>query len=40
MKKMIKQRDGSYAVVSDVTITTPQELRKIAELLEKYMVPS
>ncbi len=32
----IKQRDGSYAVVLDVSITTPQELKKIAEVLEKY----
>jgi len=34
----IKQRDGSYAVVLDVAITTPQELKKIAEVLEKYGV--
>ncbi len=32
----IKQRDGSYAVVLDVSITTPQELKKIAEALEKH----
>ena len=36
MKKMVKQRDGSYAVVLDLSITTPQELKKIAEVLEKY----
>ncbi|AEA46668.1 Nitrite reductase (NAD(P)H) [Archaeoglobus veneficus SNP6] len=34
----IKQRDGSYAVVLDAAITTPQELKKIAEVLEKYGV--
>ncbi len=32
----IKQKDGSYAVVLDVAITTPQELKKIAEVLERH----
>ena len=34
----IKQKDGSYAVVLDAAITTPSELKKIAEVLEKYGV--
>jgi len=33
---MIRQKDGSYAVVLDLAITTPQDLRKISEVLEKY----
>ena len=33
---MIRQKDGSYAVVLDLAITTPQDLRKISEALEKY----
>ena len=32
----IKQKDGSYAVVLDKILTTPQELKKIAEALEKH----
>lgn len=33
---MIRQKDGSYAVVLDLAITTPQDLRKISEALERY----
>ncbi len=34
----IRQRDGSYAVVLDVVITTPKDLKRIAEALEKHGV--
>lgn len=32
----LKQRDGSYAVVFDGTVMTPQDLRRIAEALERH----
>jgi len=34
----LKQRDGSYAVVFDAVVTTPQDLKRIAEALEKHGV--
>jgi len=34
----LKQRDGSYAVVFDGTVLTPQDLKRIAEALEKHGV--
>jgi len=34
----LKQRDGSYAVVLDTVVTTPQDLKRIAEALEKHGV--
>ncbi len=38
MTDPIKQRDGSYAVVLDKAITTPEELKKIAEAMEEFGV--
>ncbi len=34
----LKQRDGSYAVVFDGTVLTPQDLKRIAEALERHGV--
>ncbi len=38
MTDPIKQRDGSYAIVIDKAITTPDELKKIAEVMEEFNV--
>jgi len=35
---MIKQRDGSYAVVLDLALVTPSDLKRLSEVLEKYGV--
>jgi len=35
---VLKQKDGSYAIVFDGTILTPQDLKRIAEALEKHGV--
>ncbi len=36
--KPIKQRDGTYAIVLDRVLTTPQELKRIAEAMEEFDV--
>jgi len=32
---MVEQKDGSYAVILDLSIITPQKLNRIAEVLKK-----
>ena len=36
--KPIKQRDGTYAIVLDKALVTPQELKRIAEAMEEFDV--
>ncbi len=38
MTSPIKQRDGSYAIVLEKAITSPEELKKIAEVMEEFGV--
>ncbi len=38
MTDPIKQRDGSYAVVLDKAIVTPEELKRMAEAMEEFNI--